>query len=153
MRSELARMRELLRAALPEKAFIRRDRGDALYTSNAPAFQPEIPAIPGFILQRNHALLHILPDKTWMLELEKQDPPDQLSETLIRFRGAEPDEAALILFARGLKLLDGGAAPHEAAAFDRAVRQRAAAALRGENPGGLYALSLLNHQIQKENEI
>ena len=149
MKAEIARMRESLRVALPERAFLRRDRGDALFISNAPAFEEEIPAIPGFILKKEGTLLHILPDSAWMLELEKNDPPDQLSETLLRFRGMEADEGALNLFAGGLKLLDGGAAPHEAAAFDRSVRQRAAAALRGGHPGGLYALSLLNHQIHK----
>ena len=154
MRTELARTRELLRAALPERAFLRRDRGDALFISNAPAFEPEIPDIPGFILERAGGLMRILPDESWLAAAEEKAPPDQLSASLIRFRGMEPGAEGLQLFARGMKLLDmGGAAPeNEIDAYDRALRQRAALALRGGCGGGLYGASILNHQIRKKGE-
>ena len=151
MRTELGRMREILRAALPEKAFLRRDRGDALFISNAPAIAPVVDPVPGFVFLVDGKLLRILPEPRWMQKWEETEPPDHLSESLIRFRGAEPEQEALVLFVRGLKLLDmgAGAPANEIDAFDRAVRQLAAAALRRGSGGGLYALAILNHQICK----
>ncbi|MBQ8506253.1 MAG: hypothetical protein IJ466_02320 [Clostridia bacterium] len=148
MRTELARMRDLLRAALPERAFLRRDRGDALFITNLPPLQ----AIPGFTLEARGGMTCILPEKCWMEELEARHPeaPDSLCGSLARFRGEAPGDDALRLFARGLKLLDMENAPsNEIEAFDRALRQHAAIALRGGGCGGLYALAILNYEISK----
>lgn len=158
MRTELTRMREALRNSLPEKAFLKRDRGDALFVTNAPIFNPSITSIPGFILVHAGKLLHLLPDDGWIAALEQAEAPDQLAASLARFRGMKPDMENLGLFAQGLKLLDMASAipESEAAAFDIALRQRAALALRGAaSGGGLYAAAILNHEIKsiKENEI
>lgn len=151
MRSEAEEMRRILRAVLPERAFLRRDRGDALFVSNAPALGFRESAVEGFELRIEGELMHILPNEGWMRRTEAAPPPSPLAESLARFRGEEIERGALLLFAQGLKLLDmGDSAPkNELLAFDRALRQRAALALRGGcGGGGLYALAILNHQIQ-----
>jgi len=146
----LQQMRDALNASLPEKAFLRRDRGDALFISNAPTFDPGMREIPGFTIEVREKLMHILPDAGWLARLEAAEPQDQLSRSLLRFRGQAPDHDNLRLFAQGLKLLDfpGSAPEAEIEAYDRALRQRAALALRGGCGGGLYAAALVNAQVQ-----
>ena len=146
-------MRAILREALPEQAFLRRDRGDALFVTNAPVFDPAVPDIPGFMLIPAGKLLQILPDESWLAEIERQEAPDHLAASLLRFRGSAPDSAGLRLFARGLKLIDMGtsAAANEAEAYDCDLRRMAALALRNAAcGGGLYAAAILNDQIQKK---
>ena len=151
----LRQLRAIARAALPPKAFLRRDRGDALFVTNAPAFAPELRAVPGFEAERRGELMYLLPEGSWVRRWERRfrQPPDALCASLARFRDAPPDRENLALFARGAKLLDGHASPEELAACDRAVRQRAAFALRGGCGGGLYAcailLSMLNDKERK----
>lgn len=144
-------MRDALRTALPERAFLRRDRGDALFISNAPTFGSGTIEIPGFILEESAGMLHILPDESWIVRCEQTCAPDFLSRSLARFRGEAPDRDNLVLFARGVKLLDaaGSASATEINAFDRCLRQRAALALRGGCGGGLYAAALVNAQLQQ----
>jgi len=158
MGTELSRMREVLRNALPEKAFLKRDRGDALFITNAPIFDPSIVDIPGFTLIPEGKLLRILPDDRRIAGIELAKPPDHLCASLIRFRGLAIEQENLLLCVQGLKLLDmGSSAPaEEIEAFDCALRKRAALTLRGKiNGGGLYAAAILNHSIKsiKENEI
>ena len=145
----LRQLRAMARAALPPRAFLRRDRGEALFVTNAPAFDPALREIPGFIVERRGGLLYLLPDNLWLARWERRapEPPDDLCAKLYRFRGEAPDRDNLLLFARGLKLLDGGATPEDIAAYDRSLRQRAAMALRGGCGGGLYAASLIAHQL------
>ena len=145
----LRQMRAAARAALPPRAFLRRDRGDALFVTNAPAFDPALWEVPGFIAQRRGGLMILLPDAGWIARWERRfpEPPDDLCAKLQRFRGAEPNGESLLLFAWGAKLLDGGATPSDIAAYDRALRQRAALALRGGCGGGLYAAALLNYLL------
>lgn len=137
----LEQMRAELRPQLPERAFLKRDRGDALLITNAPAlgFSPE--QLPGCIVETRGMLLCILPDARWVADFEAAipEPPDHLSRTLMRFRGAEADGDNLRLFARIAKLLDAQPSPGEIEACDRALRNRAALALRGGCGGGLYA--------------
>ena len=139
--SPLEQMRAELRPQLPERAFLKRDRGDALLITNAPAlgFSPE--QLPGCIVETRGMLLCILPDARWVADFEAAipEPPDHLSRTLMRFRGAEADGDNLRLFARIAKLLDAQPSPGEIEACDRALRNRAALALRGGCGGGLYA--------------
>lgn len=145
----LQAMRARARAALPERAFLRRDRGDCLLVTNAPVFDSAFAGVPGFICFRRGTLACLLPDESWIERCERARPTDFLSETLLRFRGQRPDAEGLRLFAAGAKLLDGGAAA-ELAAYDQKLRQRAACALRGGcNGGGLYASALLNAQLRK----
>ena len=137
----LEQMRAELRPLLPEGAFLKRDRGDALLITNAPAlgFAPEY--LPGCILERRGPLVCILPDARWVADFEAAipEPPDHLSRTLMRFRGVEADLDNLRLFARIAKLMDAQPSPGEIEACDRALRKRAALALRGGCGGGLYA--------------
>ena len=143
-------MRAQVRAVLPERAFLRRDRGDCLLITNAPAFDSAFDGIPGFICFRRGTLACLLPDESWIERCERARPADFLSETLLRFRGQKPDGEGLRLFAAGAKLLDGGAAPAELAAYDQNLRRRAALALRGGCcGGGLYSSALLNAQLKK----
>ena len=150
----LRQMRAALRAQLPTRAFLKRDRGDALFVTNAPAFDPASKVLPGFIAERRGALLAVLPDAGWVARLERRfpEPPDELSASLERFRNQAPDRENLILFARGAKLLDapGSISPADAEAFDREIRQRAALALRGGCGGALYACAALNARIREQ---
>ncbi|MDO5323751.1 MAG: hypothetical protein Q4G06_06985 [Clostridia bacterium] len=137
----LEQMRAELRPQLPERAFLKRDRGDALLITNAPAFGFSPEQLPGCIVETRGMLLCILPDARWVADFEAAipEPPDHLSRTLMRFRGAEADGDNLRLFARIAKLMDAQPSPGEIEACDRALRNRAALALRGGCGGGLYA--------------
>ena len=139
--SPLERLRGELRPLLPERAFLKRDRGDALLISNAPAFGCTPERLPGCIVENRGMLLCILPDAQWIAEYEAAipEPPDHLSRTLLFFRGVEADIDNLHLFARIAKLMDAQPSPGEIEACDRALRNRAALALRGGCGGGLYA--------------
>lgn len=145
-------MREAILPYLPLKAFLKRDRGEGLFVTNAPVFNPELREIPGFIAQRQGQLLRILPDCAWMQRFEeaRMEPPDFFCGSLLRFRGMRPDRDNLRIFVQGAKLLDDGyiPSPAEITAFDRALRQRCAEALRGGAcGGGLYACALMLAQI------
>ena len=147
-------MRSAVRSHLPEEAFLKRDRFDGLFVSNAPAFAPEIEEIPSFHVEKTGKLIRIRPEEGWIgrLEEEYRDTPEDLSASLARFRGAEISAEAMALFCTGLKLMDAGkgALPGEILQFDRSVRQLAARALRKDIPGGgLYALSLLDGMLKK----
>lgn len=147
----LAEMRSQLRAQLPDRAFLRRDRGEDLFVSNAPVFAPSVSEIPDFCVRREGALLHISPDVDWLLRLERQPctPPDHFCESLRRFCGESPTPEAMRLFIRGAKLADAGASADTTslALFDRTVRQHAALALRSGAGGGTYALALLDFAL------
>ena len=149
--SPLEQMRAELKSLLPERAFLKRDRGDALLVTNAPAFGFSPGQLPGCIVETRGMLLCILPDAQWVADFEATipEPPDFLSRSLMRFRGIAADMDNLRLFARLAKLMDAQPSPGEIEACDRALRNRAALALRGGCGGGLYACAcvraLLNH--------
>ena len=149
--SPLEMLRSELRPLLPERAFLKRDRGDALLITNAPALGLAPDRLPGCIVENRGMLLCILPDALWIAESDAAipEPPDHLSRTLLFFRGVEADPDNLRLFARIAKLMDAQPSPGEIEACDRALRNRAALALRGGCGGGLYACAcvraLLNH--------
>ena len=139
--SPLEMLRSELRPLLPERAFLKRDRGDALLITNALVFGCTPERLPGCIVENRGMLLCILPDAQWIAEYEAAipEPPDHLSRTLLFFRGVEADPDNLRLFARIAKLMDAQPSPGEIEACDRALRNRAALALRGGCGGGLYA--------------
>lgn len=145
----LMQMRTFARQALPQRAFLRRDRGNSLWVSNAPAFDSNISALPGFTVVQKNQLLYLLPDAHWIARWEEEEPQDFFSESLMRFRGMQADTAGLKLFAEGLKLLEGNASPAEVACFEQKLRQRAALALRRAGcGGGLYACALIASQLK-----
>ena len=144
------RLRDAARARLPEGAFLRRDRGDALYVTDAPLRGGKVDwAAAGFICREVEGLARLTPSTVWLDRLEARypEPPDPLCRSLRRFSGP-PDAAALALFARAVKQLDGGERDPR---YSRDLRQRAAVCLREHIPGGgLYACALANYLIEKE---
>jgi len=144
-------MRAAARACLPERAFLRRDRGDAFLITNAPAFNPDIREIPGFSLELQGSMLRLYPDESWIARTEAQypEPPDRLCAGLARFRGERPAGGNMPLFIRCAKLLDAGkaASDEEWLSCGRALRQCAAVALRGGCGAGLYAAAILMYQF------
>ena len=149
--SIVQRMRAEIQAVLPPKAFLRRDRGEGLFITNAPVFAPDLNEIPGFIVEQDGKMMRILPDEGWIAHLEEDysEAPDFFCASLARFRALAPDRENLMLFAAGAKILDAfsSASEDEIIAYDRALRQRTAVALRGGCGGGLYGCALLNSKI------
>ena len=137
------RMRAALRAALPPGAFLKRERGEALFVTDAPRRGPcpDWGAL-GFSCEVSHGLARLTPGKVWVMELEAQypEPPDHLCQTLRR--GGEIDGEVLRLFSMGLKRLDGEARYSD---YGKRLRQLAAARLREHGSmGGLYACGIIN---------
>ena len=150
MHSLARTLRTAAAAALPEGAFLRRDRDDALFVTDAPRFGFRLDLAArlfeaGFYCTDNGGLLRLWPAEIRLTRLEAAcpDPPAALSQSLK-------------LFALGLRCLDGG---DGAIRFDRQLRQRAATCLRlnAMNPsdptrgGGLYACALLDHELEVQN--
>lgn len=159
MRSLALQLRQAARDALPEPAFLRRDRGGALFVSDAPRHCPdgdwrERLARAGFDLQKRDGLVYFSPGPAWLMRLEAAcpAPPDPFCEGLARFAGHPPDAESLALFALGARVLDG--APDDGR-FERRLRQRAAQCLRRNrtqnenNGGGLYACALVKFIIEE----
>lgn len=153
------RLRDAARAPLPEGAFLRRDRGDALFVSDAPRRCPQADwavrfTRAGFRCEISDGLARLSPGAAWAARLEAAypEPPDFFCASLKRFAGMPPDGEALRLFALGARVLDGG---DGFSSFDRRLRQRAAEALRAQSPsigGGLYACALTRYLICEKEE-
>lgn len=129
-------LRAMAEEALPEGAFLRRDRGEALYVTNAPA-KGWNGSVAGFEVRISGQLAFLTPDADTMQSCGYG--PDRLASEISRLRGASPE--ALRLFAACMKCVE---AP-ETGLFekcDRAVRQAAAAALRCGGGEGLYYCAL-----------
>lgn len=149
-------LRERLRPLLPERAFLRRDRGDALFVTNAPALSGD-PSLQtaleaaGFLCETRGSLLRIAPDPDLLLALEQAHSPcDFLSMSLTRLRGRTPCAEALALFAQGIRLLEH-AAPSDTEVYVRRTHQLAALCLR-KNLGGAYACALICHTLKTRKE-
>lgn len=148
MNSFAERLREAAAAVLPDGAFLKRDRADALFVTDAPRRRPDANwaerfAAAGFVCEIADGLARLTPGQRWLDALEARcpEPPDMFCASLARFAGREADPAALRLFAMGLRLLDGGRGGD---LWEKQLRQRAAQCLRaGEGGGGLYACALL----------
>ena len=148
----IARLRDAARRALPEGAFLRRDRGEGLFVTDAPARDPggdwqNRLTEAGFLVEVTGGLARLTPGAKWLAELEARfpPPPNPFCESLFRFAGMSPEAESLSLFALGAKAREDAEA---AARFDRQLRQRAAECLRlnANGPthgGGLYACALL----------
>ncbi|MDO4865978.1 MAG: hypothetical protein Q4C10_05435 [Clostridia bacterium] len=162
MNSFALELRQAARAALPEAAFLRRDRGDGLFVTDAPRRCPDggwrqALREAGFAVETRDGLARLSPAPTWLKTLEARfpEPPDALCASLFRFAGRAPEAESLRLFALGARTLDGEGGDER---FDRALRQRAAECLRlnGIHPegptlgGGLYACALLHYLIEEE---
>ena len=129
-------LRAAVASQLPPGVSIKRDRGDALYITNAPA-KGWNGDITGFDAVINGAMARIYPAGSTM---EKCDfEPDTLANELARFRGASRE--SMLLFCACMKCVEApDAAVYEKC--DRAVRQAAARALRTGGGEGLYYCAL-----------
>ena len=140
------KMRANIRAKLPPKAFLLIDRGENLFVSNAPIFTAEMPVIAGFHVIRSGRNIAFLPDESWLMRLERRsnDPPDELSRTMARFRGKKIENENLKLYAQALKIAEGDTKTKakEIEALETAIRKKAAVALRSGGGGGLYGLAV-----------
>ena len=161
MRSLAEELRRAAREALPSRAFLRRDRGDALFVSDALRLCPggdwgDALARAGFLIESDGGLLRLCPGPAWLRALESRfpEPPDDFCASLVRFAGMDADAESLALFALGARRLEG---EPDGGRFDKKLRQRAAECLRlnrtTEGPthgGGLYACALLRYIIEEE---
>ena len=138
-------LRERARAALPERAFLRRDRGSALFVSNAPAFGRMGP-VKGFRAETSGGLTRLYVEPALLEECGYA--PDALAESLERFRGTSEDAAAL--FSDIMKALDGGG-EEVPGTLDRRLRQEAARAMRAGGGEGLYYCALALAELNRKN--
>ena len=143
------RLREIIRPLLPERAFLRRSRGDGTFITDAPRHTAESP-VPlltacGFLCAEDKGCLILSPGASILtdFELRHPAPPDFFCETLLRFRGEPPYAEALALFAVGVRLLEASTAD-ERRLYDRRARNLAALCLRNRT-GGAYACGLIAH--------
>ena len=146
----VAAMRRAIQNVLPRGAFLRRDRGEALFVTDASRRGAAIDwASIGFIRESRDGLDHLTPAPKWLgaLEAEYPEPPDPLCAAFQRFNG-KPGPEALRLFAAGMKAMDAG---QRDASYDRRLRQLAAVTLREhQSGGGLYACALVRYRMEKE---
>lgn len=146
--------RARIRPLLPERAFLRRDRGDALFITNAPMLSDADVLVRqlqtrGFTGIPAGGLLRIRPGQALVAQLELDcAPPDYFCQTLSRFRGRTPSDRSLELFARGVQLLEC-ADPDRVREYIRQTRQLAALCLR-KPQGGAYACALIAHSLETE---
>ena len=156
-----AALRAAAASALPPGAFLRRDRGEALYVTDAPRFLPGDDGWlrrleqAGFRCRVRGALCRLTPDDRWFARLTEAfpEPPDDLSRSVRDFSDPAADDSLYALFAAGVKLLDAGARaePAAALAYRRALRQTVAVCLRNHTkPAGLYACAVIAHLTGKE---
>lgn len=143
------RLRDVARPLLPQRAFLRRARGEGTFITDAlrHADEPLIPLLTaaGFICAARRDCLLLSPDAGTLtdLELRHSVPPDFFCETLLRFRGQPPCGDALSLFATGVRLLEASTAD-ERRIYQRRARNLAAVCLR-THQGGAYACGLIAH--------
>lgn len=135
-------LRARVRALLPEGAILRRAKDGAIFFTDAAVELPELTRVPvphGWLLY---------PTPTLLTQLEQsREPESPLARSLTRLRGL-PCEAALPLFAEGLRLCEC-ADDRQIAAYDRRVRQYAALSLR-KSLGGACACAMLLEELLKE---
>ena len=154
LRTLPAQLRRQLEPLLPERAFLRRDRGDHLFVTNAPQFADGSALIDqcqacGFICTLVGHRLHLSPGPEILTQLEQQhEPPDFLTRSLLPLRGLPPCPESVVLFSKGIQLLEN-ADPGRRTDYARQVRQLAALCLRTRQ-GGAYACALIDHTLQTE---
>lgn len=141
-------LRDRARAHLPEKAFLKLDRGDALLITNADPVEP----VPGFTVMKRGAHTVLSPDIETIASFEDQfDPRGELSRGLVRYRSFKPTADSIPLFSEGLKRLRLSS-PSERQTYDKRARQYIAKSLREKQFGGLYAIALINDYLNTDME-
>ena len=127
-------------ALLPPRAFLRRDRGQALYVSNLPAlvdaslWLPRLEAA-GFSVRLRPPLLFLSPTEAWRVPLlDWLNAASPLCAELAPLNGRPGGEADRLLWIEGIKRLEEPASLDD---YERRVRQCAAVAMRTGREGGL----------------
>lgn len=148
------RLRNAAVNILPTGSFLRRDRKDALFITDAVRIMPlvnwaERLADAGFRVQEADGLLRLWPDATWLraIAVDFPDPPDFFTASFYRFDTLAPDEESFQLFALGMRILDGDR--DLISIYERRLCQCAAVHLRTGGGGGLYACALLSYLIKR----
>ena len=129
-------LRALAAAQLPQGAFLRRDRGGALYVTNAPA-KGWSGDISGFSVEISGGIVKLTPDGDTMQSCDFA--PDTLAKELSRFTGASDE--AIAVFAACVKCAEAPD-PVSYEKCDRMLRQTAAKAMRTGGGEGLYYCAL-----------
>ena len=129
-------------------AFLRRDRGGALYATNLPAKQKDWEAVAakleaeGFAVSKSGALLFLAPTLRLADEFarwaEKDAIQSELTRQLSKRRGLPVCEAEEACFIAGLKQME----LNDRGDYEKRLRQTAAVALREKRGGLLYACGL-----------
>lgn len=146
------RLREIIRPLLPERAFLRRARGEGTFITDSPRHSGDNP-VPlltacGFLCAEQKGCLILSPGASMLtdFELRHPDPPDFFCETLLRFRSEPPCGEAIALFATGVRLLEAST-DDERRLYRRRARNLAALCLRNHT-GGAYACALIAHILE-----
>ena len=128
--------RDMISPHIADGAFLRRDRGDALYITNSPARGKNVEII-GFSVESDGkiARIRISPDCLENFARQMELSEDMLSKELSRFMGGSEDSAAL--FAEIMKAMENPPGA-DIYALEKRLRQTAAAALRKGGGEGLY---------------
>lgn len=145
------RLRDTLTPLLPTGAFLRRDRGDALFVTNAACIDktsawPQIFEAIGYSCETRGSLLALSPSYDFFSEWEQHAPPDFFCETLLRFRNLPPCAEATQLFIDGVKLLEQ---PVHIEKYIQRVRELAAVCLR-TSQGGVYGCALIAYVLERK---
>ncbi len=112
------------------------DRGGALYLSEEP--------LPGFLAEKRGAFYALTPEGSLIEAFAAWARPeatgDGACKLLMRLTGGEAEDLPLLL--AGVKLMDLAAPDSAVQAYEKRVRQRAAACLRLKSGGGLLWICL-----------
>jgi hypothetical protein len=146
-----APMRAAARAPLPIGAFLRVDRGEGLYVSDAPMRGADARALVAalgradFDAWEARGRLHIAPRAAWMPRMTEAVgiPRDEQARLLARFEGRGTDARERAIWLDAVKFFEGYGA--DGARIERRIRQCAAAALRAKRGGEglLHAYAVL----------
>ena len=130
--------RDMIFPHIAEGAFLRRDRGDALYITNSPAKGKEVD-IPGFSVESDGkiARISIRSDHLETFARQMEFSEDILSRELSHFCGGNDDSATL--FAEMIKTMENPPGA-DIFALEKRLRQTAAAALFFDVVGNAHHL-------------
>ena len=140
-------LREAALSLIPENQgiFLRCDRGEALYVTNAPA-RTETPIdweTAGFAVRTEGKLVFLTPDAAWIGRLEEWLAAKTDARLACAIRPADFHETAdmdMALLIEGVKLIE---LRGDVRGYEKKVRQRAAVCLREKSGGGTLGVCAL----------
>lgn len=125
-------------AQLPAHCFLKIDRGDALFITNADIFD-----IPGFICEHRGSMTVLRPTEEYFNKLEIHGQPiGDLSRSVKQYAEIPISPAASALLIEGIKLMYHST-DTAVMLFDKNVRRFIAEALRTQSCGGIFLLAML----------